>query len=165
MAAARSRAWWLSRVLTAIVGSFYLVLSLSQTKLAWYDAPAYPLLALLAAAGLTEAFRLAQATTGRPVSYAARLGGVLALAAFSYLNQVQYLRQLSKVRFENHQLVYGHHLRQQRQQLPELRDYIIGTDGSFNDAPEFYRLAAEYQHGHRVRRLAPWQHSEAGRAN
>ena len=156
-----SRGWWLGRVLAAVAGSFYLVLSLSQTKLSWYDAPAYPLLALLAAAGLTEAFRLARAATGRRVSYAARLAGVLVLAALPYLNQVQYLRQLSKIRFENDQLVYGHHLRRQWQQLPDVRSYIIGTDNSFNDVPEFYRMAAEYGHGHRVRRLAPWQRDKA----
>ncbi len=158
-----SRPWWLARVLTAVVGSFYLVLALTQTKLYWYDAPAYPLLALLAAAGLTVTFRTVRAAVapGQPGRYAPQVAGVLALAAFPYLNQIQYLRKLSDHRFENHQLVYGHHLRYQRQQLPNLNRYILGTDGSFNDTPEFYRLAAEYQFGHWVRRLGPWQIGEA----
>ena len=46
-----SRGWWLTRATAAAVGAELLVLSLSRTKLAWYDAPLYPLLALQAAAG------------------------------------------------------------------------------------------------------------------
>lgn len=156
-----SAAWWLGRVLTAVVSSFLLVISLAQTKLFWYDAPAFPLLALLVAAGLTVGFRLLRQAAGLQVSPWGLLAGVLGVAAFPYLNQVQYLRQLSKYRFDNHQLVYGHHLRQQWQQQPELQAYTLGTDGSFNDVPEFYRMAAEYQQGHAVTRRAAWQTTES----
>ncbi|MET4107311.1 glycosyltransferase family 39 protein [Hymenobacter sp. UYP22] len=154
--------WWLGRALSAIIGSFLLAISLAETKLVWYDAPAFPLLALLVAAGVVQVFRLLQPGIARPVPYAGRVAGVLALAAFPYLNQVQYLRQLSKYRFDNHQLVYGHHLRQQWQQHPELWTYTLGTDGSFNDAPLFYQMAAQYQQGHTVARRAAWQAAESG---
>ncbi|WP_185817000.1 ArnT family glycosyltransferase [Hymenobacter metallilatus] len=150
-------AWWLGRGLTAVAGSFLLIISIAETKLVWYDAPAFPLLAILAAAGTVAGGRLLRQAGGRPLAYGARVAGVLALAAFPYLNQIAFLRNLAKHRFDNHQLVYGHHLRQQWQQQPTLWAYTLGTDGSFNDAPEFYRLAAEYQQHHTVRRLAAWQ--------
>ncbi|WP_081768219.1 ArnT family glycosyltransferase [Hymenobacter swuensis] len=156
-----STAWWLGRVLTAVVGSFLLVISLAQTKLSWYDAPAFPLMAVLAASGLTVGFRLIRQAAKLQLSLWGLLAGVLGIAAFPYLNQVQYLRQLSKYRFDNHQLVYGHHLRQQWQQQPGIWQYTLGTDGSFNDAPEFYRMAAEYTQHHTVRLLAPWRVAEA----
>jgi hypothetical protein len=156
-----SAGWWLGRTLTVIAGSFLLVISLAETKLSWYDAPAFPLLAVLTAAAGTVLFRLVRGAAEPPVAYAWRVAGVLLLAAFPYLNQVQYLRQLSKYRFDNHQLVYGHHLRQQWQQQPELWTYTLGTDGSFNDAPLYYQLATQFQQGHTVARLASWQATES----
>ncbi|MCA8832433.1 ArnT family glycosyltransferase [Hymenobacter pini] len=157
-----SAGWWLGRALAPIVGSFLLVISLAETKLVWYDAPAFPLLALLAAAAGTVLFRHAQQHAGgRPVRYAGRVAAVLGLAASPYLNQVQYLRQLSKHRFDNHQLVYGHHLQQQWRQHPELWTYTLGTDGSFNDAPLYYQLAAQYQQGHTVARRPAWQAAQS----
>ncbi|WP_426489952.1 ArnT family glycosyltransferase [Hymenobacter sp. 102] len=156
-----SAGWWLGRTFTSITGSFLLVISLAETKLSWYDAPGFPLLAVLTAVAGTLLFRLIQREAKPPVPYIWRVVGVLALAAFPYLNQVQYLRQLSKYRFDNHQLVYGHHLRRQWQQHPELWAYTLGTDGSFNDAPLYYQLATHYQQGHTVARLASWQAAES----
>ncbi|RSK49601.1 ArnT family glycosyltransferase [Hymenobacter rigui] len=156
-----SAGWWLGRTLGVVSGSFLLVISLAQTKLVWYDAPVFPLLALLATSGIVAALRLLRQATNKPLTYGTQVAGVLMLAAFPYLNQVQYLRQLSKYRFDNHQLVYGHHLRQQWQQHPELWTYTLGTDGSFNDAPLYYQLAAHYQQGHTVTRLAAWQAAES----
>lgn len=154
-----SRGWWLTRATAAAVGTELLVLSLARTKLAWYDAPLYPLLALQAAAG---AWWAGQAVVRehrwrcRPVVLT---GAILLAVAGPYGACLAQLRDWHQRRFELAQLLYGGHLRAQMAQHPELRTYALATDGTFNDSPEFYRKAQMLQYGHRIARTNP---SEAG---
>ncbi|AYA38094.1 phospholipid carrier-dependent glycosyltransferase [Hymenobacter oligotrophus] len=152
-----SPGWWLSRFTAAVAVSFLLSISLVQTRLEWYDAQVYPLLALQAAAGLVWTGRALAAHFGRQPKELLRLGGVLAVAAFPYLAQWQHIRMLHKHRLDWSQLLYGRHIQAQAAKLPELRQYTLVTEAIFNDSPEFYRTAAEMQYGHQVERLASWQ--------
>lgn len=154
-----SRGWWLTRATAAAAGGELLIISLARTKLAWYDAPLYPLLALQAAAGLWW--------TGQAVAHqhryrlrpAALIGAVLLVVAAPYAARLAQLRDWYQRRFELAQLLYGQHLRAQATERPDLRAYTLATDGSFNDSPEYYRQVQATRHGHRIARTVP---SEAG---
>ncbi|GAA4379140.1 hypothetical protein GCM10023186_16380 [Hymenobacter koreensis] len=152
-----SRMWWLSRYTAVVVGCYLLVISLVQTKLGWYDAQAYPLLALQAAGGLTWAGQLISRQLQRRPEFGLQVGAVLLIAAFPYLAQWQHIRGLHQRRFDNAQLLYGRHLQEQLRQRPELQSYTLVTDGDYNDSPLFYATAASLTHGHKVRVFAPWQ--------
>jgi hypothetical protein len=116
----------------------------------------YPLLALLAAAGLVVTARTMGAHYHRPLPPAARLAAVLLVAALPYGILVQQTRRLTNTAWHHSSLLYGHHLRAQARQLPHLREYLLGDDGEFNDSPEFYMAALTRQYGHRITRVAPW---------
>lgn len=153
----QSREGTLSRFTATVAGTFLLIISLVQTKLSWYDAPVYPLLALQAAAGLVWAGRIVLTHLQRRPAFGTQLAAVLAFAAFPYLAQWQFIRHLDDTRFKYSQLLYGRQLREQVRLYPELKEYAIATNGTFNDSPNFYRTAAELTYGHRIRRVAPWQ--------
>jgi 4-amino-4-deoxy-L-arabinose transferase-like glycosyltransferase len=153
----KSRGWWLSRVLSTVAGMFLLVISLVKTQLDWYDAPVYPLLALLAAGGLVWVGRIVAAHYHRRPAAAARLAAVLLVAAQPYGVQVMLTRRSTDVARRNSSLLYGRHLRAQAKRLPHLREYILGDNGIFNDSPEFYMAAITTQYGHRITRVGPWQ--------
>ncbi|RTQ47593.1 phospholipid carrier-dependent glycosyltransferase [Hymenobacter gummosus] len=147
-----SRGWWLSRLTGAVALGFLLVISTVQTRMTWYDAPVFPILALQAAAGLTWTGQILARHFQRRVSYRAALAGALAVLALPYLAQWQYVRQLQQSRLLDPQLLYGRHLRAQARQLPAVREYLVATLPVLNDSPEFYCMAAEFNHGHRTTR-------------
>ena len=153
----RSRGWWFGRVLSTVTALFFVVISLVKTQLDWYDAPAYPLLALLAAAGLVWTGRAVAAYYQRRPSATARLAAVLLVAALPYWVQLLLTRRSSDLTFRNSSLLYGRHLRAQAQRLPHLREYLLGDNGLFNDSPSFYMAAIRAQHGHRIIRVPPWE--------
>lgn len=139
----------LVRGAACVAGSHLLLLSLTRTKLSWYDAPLYPLLALLAAAGLSWAGRALAAQYQWQPRPALLLLLPLLVAAGPYADRLAHLRDLQQRRLENPALLYGQHLAAQVAQRPELRTYLLSTDNSYNDSPEFYRVAAEMRYGHR----------------
>ncbi|SMB80586.1 hypothetical protein SAMN00120144_4012 [Hymenobacter roseosalivarius DSM 11622] len=148
-------------MLSTVAGLFLLVISLVKTKLAWYDAPVYPLLALLAAGGLVGGGRLVAAflTTHyhRLPTPTARLAAVLLVAAPPYVTQLMRTRHSTDVALHHPSLLYGRHLRAQAQQLPHLRTYVLGDNGVFNDSPAFYMAALRRQYGHHITRVPPWE--------
>ncbi|MBC6606034.1 glycosyltransferase family 39 protein [Hymenobacter sp. BT188] len=152
-----SRGWWLSRVLGTVAVVFLLVISTVKTQLLWYDAPVYPLLALLAAGGLVWTGRAVAAHYRRSPSPTARLAAVLLVASLPYGVQLLLIRHSTDMALRNSSLLYGRHLRAQAKQLPHLHEYILGDDGIFNDSPEFYMAAITAQYGHRITRVGAWQ--------
>ncbi|GAB2962830.1 hypothetical protein GCM10027048_34420 [Hymenobacter coalescens] len=147
------------RGVACVAGSQLLVLSLTRSKLPWYDAPVYPLLALLAAAGVVWAARAVAAHYAwRPRPAVLVLLPLLCVAG-PYADRLTRLRELHQRRWEQAPLLYGRHLRQQHEQLPTLTRYAVVDNGEFNDSPEFYRAAAAYAHGHEVAHFGP---AEAG---
>ncbi|RTQ45826.1 phospholipid carrier-dependent glycosyltransferase [Hymenobacter gummosus] len=149
-----SPAQLLVRGAATVAGTQLLILSLTRTKLAWYDAPLYPLLALLAAAGVVWAGR-ALAAHYRWQPRPAWLLLPLLVAAGPYADRLAHLRELHQRRFQNATLLYGRHLTAQATQRPELQEYLVATDSLHNDSPEFYRVAAQRRYGHR----SGWVHS------
>ncbi|GGF04538.1 hypothetical protein GCM10011383_14560 [Hymenobacter cavernae] len=151
-----SRSWLLGRFTASVAGCFLLAISLVKTKLGWYDAPIFPLLALQAAAGLVWTGRILAAHLKQRPQFNQRLVGVLSIAVLPYYAQRQFIRDLDKHRLDNPQLLYGRHLRAQHQQLPTLTNYVLVTDGAFNDSPVFYRTAAEFNYNHQTTSIASW---------
>ncbi|RAK68122.1 ArnT family glycosyltransferase [Hymenobacter edaphi] len=144
-----SPAQGLVRGAAAVAGGHLLVLSLTRTKLAWYDAPLYPLLALLAAAGIGWAARALAAHYRWQPHPAVLLALPLLVVAGPYADRMAHLRELQQRRLENPTLLYGRHLTAQASQQPALREYLVATDSLYNDSPEFYRVAAQLRYGHR----------------
>jgi 4-amino-4-deoxy-L-arabinose transferase-like glycosyltransferase len=144
-----SAAQLLVRGAGCVTGCHLLILSLTRSKLAWYDAPLYPLLALLAAAGLVWAARALAAQYRWQPRPARLLLLPLLVVAGPYADRLAHLRELQQRRLENPTLLYGRHLAAQVAQRPELREYLVATDSLYNDSPEFYRVAAEMRYGHR----------------
>ncbi|KAA9333216.1 phospholipid carrier-dependent glycosyltransferase [Hymenobacter busanensis] len=151
-----SREWVLSRATAAIAGSFLLLISLVQTRLLWYDAPVYPLLAIQAAAGLVWLGRTIAAHWNRPTTPTTRTLAVLAVALFPYLSQWRYIDSLANSPVKDMNLLYGYLIHDLPRQLPNLHKYVVMTDGVFNDSPVFYAAAAQHQFGHQSRVRTPW---------
>ncbi|SHL41899.1 ArnT family glycosyltransferase [Hymenobacter psychrotolerans] len=160
-----SQGWWLVRFVLCVVGMFMLVLALTQTKLHWYSAPMFPLLALLAASGLLQMGRAVAAQQQWHLSPLARLGGLLVLVCLPYWAQCRAIARIYDDRYRVPSLRLGAHLRHQLELEPGIREYYHGDDGQFNDSPIFYRTIMEMQHGHRIERVPPWKVNEtsAGR--
>ena len=147
----------LARFVVCVAGTLMLLLAFTQTRLPWYDAPMYPLLALLAAAGLLQMARAVAAQQHWRPGPAARLGALVLVAALPYWAQCRALARLYDGRYAVASLRLGNHLRHQAQAEPGWRDYYYGEDGQFNDSPKFYLAAVELQAGHRIGRVPPWE--------
>ncbi|QNH62583.1 ArnT family glycosyltransferase [Hymenobacter sediminicola] len=155
-----SPGWWLVRFVLCVVGLFMLTLALTQTKLHWYNAPMFPLLALLAASGLLQMGRAVASQQHWRPSPAARLGGIFLIVCLPYWAQCRTLVRIYDDRYKVPSLQLGFHLRHQLELEPTLRDYYHGDDGQFNDSPAFYRTAMAMQHSHRIVRVPPWKVNE-----
>ncbi|GAA3981324.1 ArnT family glycosyltransferase [Hymenobacter antarcticus] len=154
---------YLARLVVCVAGTFMLVLALTQTKLPWYDAPMYPLLALLAASGLLQMARAVAAQQHWRPGPAGRLAALALIAALPYWAQCRALARVYDARYNVPALRLGTHLRHQAQAVPTLRAYLLAGDTTFNDSPVFYRMAAEMRFGHRIRRVPPAAiHDSAG---
>ncbi|GAA4040676.1 hypothetical protein GCM10022409_28300 [Hymenobacter glaciei] len=143
------------RFLTAALwssGIFMLVISAASTKLAWYDAPLYPLLALVIGGGLTV---LARRVAARHVAAAAtwRSLFLVALAVVPSLIAVQ--RRLGKEhsrRYEEAALTYGRFLHDANataggnSHFIALHHSISPSTQTYNAPLEFYALAFEHDH-------------------
>ena len=155
----------LVRFALCVVATFLLVLAFTQTKLLWYDAPMYPLLALLAAAGLVQAGRAVAVQQGWRPGPAARLGALALVVAFPYWAQCRALAGFYDKRDADPSLLYGKHLRQQASTSASWDEYYLGVNGAFNDSPLFYQSAVQMRYGLRSVAVPPWKigETEAGR--
>lgn len=137
--------------LTAWTGGLFLVIiSLARTKLPWYNAPIYPLLALVVGGGLTVLARWV--AHGRPVAARYRLSVLLvALAVVPAVAALQWrLVRVYARRYNQPEQTYGRFLRDSaatpgtrftllhRGAAPNTRDY--------NAPLEFYALAHRQQY-------------------
>lgn len=151
---------WLARFVVSVAGTFMLILALTQNRLPWYDAPMYPLLALLAAAGLVQMARAVAAQQHWRPGPAARLGALALVVALPYWAQCRAVARLYDTRYHDPALRLGNHLRRQARLEPKIRDYYFGGNGLFNDSPRFYQTAMEMQAGHHITRVPPWKINE-----
>lgn len=131
-------------------GVFLAVISAASTKLAWYDAPIYPLLALVLGGGLAAlARRMAHGRTLAPRKWRSVL--LLALAVVPSAIALQ--RRLGKEharRYDEAELTYGRFLRDSAAtpgtRLTLLhRSFVLATR-TYNAPLEFYALAYRRQH-------------------
>jgi 4-amino-4-deoxy-L-arabinose transferase-like glycosyltransferase len=123
---------------------FYLVISLAGTKLFWYDAPAFPLLALMAALGIDELRR--QLVLDRSHARWLSLLLLFALLAFPYYRTV---KRLHDQRNTDPQAAYGLFMRS----IPEQREYLL-TQMGYNATVLFYEKMYNRK-GYRIRRQHP----------
>ena len=128
------------------------VISVSLMKEAWYDAPVYPLLALVIGAGLTGLAR--RVAAGHPAG-AARWRSLLlvALAVVPSLIAVQRrLGQTQRRRYEEAALTYGRFLHDARAtaggstRFTALHHSTVPATRTYNAPLEFYALAFEHDH-------------------
>ena len=133
-------------------GIFMVVISTASTKLAWYDAPIYPLLALVLGGGLPVlARRVAAGHAGMAGKWRSLL--LVALAVVPSLIAVQ--RRLGKEhgrRYEEASLTYGRFLHDARATPGRPRHFValhrntVPSTRSYNAPLEFYALAFEHDH-------------------
>jgi 4-amino-4-deoxy-L-arabinose transferase-like glycosyltransferase len=143
------------RLLTLVAwagGGCLLVISAASTKLAWYDAPLYPLLALVLGGGLALLARL----VARPATLAAPARpwrGALLLAVAVLPSLVALQRRLGRLHAERYaeaEAGYGRFLRDPAA-TPTARLTVVHRSFypntiSYNAPLEFYALA--YRHAH-----------------
>lgn len=113
-ATGRTRHFTLFALLTLTF--FYLVISTAQTKLMWYDAPAFPLMALIAAIGLEE---IRQVLHGKGfLTPSLSLFLLIPLLGLPYFFTVKRIYQQQNL-FP--QTAYGEFMRE----IPEYRHYLL----------------------------------------
>ncbi|MBD2714092.1 glycosyltransferase family 39 protein [Microvirga sp. STR05] len=158
-----SRSWWLTRLTVCVAVCFLLVLAITRTKLPWYDAPVYPILALLTASGLLQMARAVAAQQHWRPGTLARAGVLALVVALPYWAQCRALVRTYDDRHQVPSLLFGKHIRQQVRLEPALKEYLLGTDGQFNDSPIFYQQAAALAYGHTSQITPPWRIAEYAR--
>jgi len=156
----QSNSWLLVSYSLCVSICFLLIISLVQTRLPWYAAPVYPLLALQTAAGLVWVGRALEAQFSHTFRPWSRLLAVLCVAAPPYWLQLRHLEHLYDTRNQDPNFLYGQHLNAQFRDWPGIQEYIIGVDGKFNDVVEFYRQAAKWRYQHQTVLITPWDASK-----
>ncbi|SHJ35436.1 4-amino-4-deoxy-L-arabinose transferase [Hymenobacter daecheongensis DSM 21074] len=153
-------------------GVFLLIISSSTTKLAWYSAPLFPLLALVLGAGLAVWLRqcwlmmLRRVAAGRPLVWGLKPGLAVALlvgAAFipSFVALHLRLGKEYRRRYDVAAFNYGPYLRWQARQPGAPTSYVVAhasTDppiSSYNAPLEFYALTARQSRHDTVQVLYP----------
>lgn len=130
-------------------GVFMVVISAASTKLAWYDAPLYPLLALVLGGGLAA---LARRVAG-PAAAPQRWRGALLLALAVVPSVVALHRRLAKVhahRYDEAALAYGRYLHEPAarpvRRFTALHRSTSPATQTYNAPLDFYALAYRHQH-------------------
>jgi 4-amino-4-deoxy-L-arabinose transferase-like glycosyltransferase len=122
-----------------------LVISLVKTKLAWYDAPIYPLLALLAGLGVQQVAEAMHRyyAPARPNWNWVLLGAGLLLVGPPYQALRQQLDAQHDQRFADAHLQFGRYLAFQAQQRPDFTEYTVLETAGYNASLEWYRQAQQ----------------------
>jgi len=141
------------RLLTLVAwsgGLCLLVISISSTKLAWYDAPLYPLLALVLGGGLALLARQVARPAGQPTR---RWRGALLLALAVLPSLVALQRRLGKMHAERYAEAedgYGRFLRNPAAtpaaRLTAVHRSFRPNTISYNAPLEFYALTYRHEH-------------------
>ncbi|GAB2962823.1 hypothetical protein GCM10027048_34410 [Hymenobacter coalescens] len=138
----RTVRWRLALLSLVVPLSHLAIISAASTKLEWYDAPIYPLLALSVAVLAAELRR-----RFLPAAPAwALTAGMLVLAAAPLYGRLRFIGTLPTLGRDEAPLFIGDHLRVQQQRLPALRDFALAHPG-YHGTLDFYRLATERRHG------------------
>jgi 4-amino-4-deoxy-L-arabinose transferase-like glycosyltransferase len=118
---------------------YLLIISASQTKTFWYQAPLFPILAMLAGVGLDAIYRLVLQhwpKTGFPTSVLWAYIGILFI--FPYLGIIEHISHPGEVsKFDR----YAYSMKILEKDHPELREYSILTKRWYIMHAKFYQLA------------------------
>ena len=134
-------------------GALLVVISGSSTKLPWYDAPLYPLLALVLGSGLAVLARRVAATGTAPA--ARKWRGALLVVLAVVPSAIALQRRLAKEnarRYAEAGLTYGRFLRNPAATPATATRYTALHQGPtaatrrYNAALEFYALAFRHEH-------------------
>lgn len=115
---------------------FLLVISNSETKLAWYDLPVYPSLALLAAVTPALAFRfiIRRLHISRTIlRFGTALFLVVAFCGYPYKRAINTVYMREDRGHQWQQMQYGNFIKN----FPEHRDYLVAQSG-YNAHTTFY---------------------------
>lgn len=133
-------------------GLFFAVISTAATKNSWYDAPIYPLLALILGGGLTYLARRVATRTGVA---AGKWRGTLLLAIAVVPSMIAVHRRLVKVDahgYEYAELSYGRFLRDPKAtpapstHFTAVHQSFVPATRTYNAPLEFYALAFNITH-------------------
>ena len=124
--------------ITAI--SFLLVISFSSTKLMWYDAPLFPILAIITALGIERTGHLLNQKYH--INQWALIGLLIALPYYNIVRKVYYDRN---VKSKHH--LYGLFMRE----LADYKEYSIIKTG--NNAPILFYQQAYKRKGYKIKKV------------
>lgn len=137
------------------VSTYLLLISLSKTKLYWYDAPLYPMAALVVGLGLAMLLQ-AVVPPGR-YQLAVQVALVACVFAAPLLAQRAKLRRLYAERYNQPELRFGGHLRDQHRVYPGINSYVLLAPTGYNASAEFYAQAARLRYGDQAELRSAWQ--------
>ena len=131
-------------------GGFMAVISAASTKLAWYDAPIYPLLALMLGGGLAVmARRVAHGRMAAPKKWRGALLLVLAVVPSAVALQRRLAKEHGR-RYDEAELTYGRFLRDPAatpgRRFTLLHRSFVPATRTYNAPLEFYARAHQQQH-------------------
>jgi len=133
-----------------VVGWHLLVVTLVKTKLAWYDASSYPLLALLAGVGGQKVYEVVQRHyfSAKPgLGWGALVVGLL-LVWPPYQALSEQLAARHDQRFADAHLQFGRYLAFQAERRSDLTQYTVLETEGYNASLEWYRQAWQATKGH-----------------
>ncbi|MEZ4991213.1 MAG: glycosyltransferase family 39 protein [Saprospiraceae bacterium] len=135
-----SRTRYISLLAVVTAALFFLVISLSATKLSWYAMPVFPLLALIVGIGLERLYTglntFLKIVPGGISAYFSLLLFGLAFFTFPYLETVTRLYRAGVDPTEQHSELYRDFI---RQLPPEEKNFTILYD-QYNATAVFYRI-------------------------
>lgn len=134
-------------------GTLLIIISAAGTKLSWYDAPLYPLLALILGGGLAVLARRAAAVRTSP-AMRKRCGALLVILAVvpSVIASQRQLAKQNARRYNEAELAYGRFLRDPAATPVAATRYLALHQGptaatrDYNASLEFYALAFRHEH-------------------
>jgi hypothetical protein len=136
--------------LIIVTGWYLLVLSLIQTKIIWYDAPIYPLLATFTGFVLIQIYSIIEAHFW-PKATSALIPMACLFGFFwgPYKATMARLASEGQIRRMEAETQFGRYLRAQATHNPTITTYTL-SDPSYNGSMEWYQVVARNTRGHLV---------------
>lgn len=132
--------------LSICVVLFFTIISTAESKLAWYDAPIYPLLAILIAMFLYRCIHIVISKIAKPNSKLVWVEtiAIVILVAFPYYQKVQAITHTKELAHEEAFYSIEYFLRDAENVLSKDKAYFVAYDG-YDVQVEFYTTALRQQ--------------------
>lgn len=128
--------------------SHLVVVSISQTKLPWYDASVYPWLSIIAAFGLWAVWDMLSTKLGQAIAIKVAAASIMVLAVFGY-SYAQIVKENMTHRIYSPQQHIGLLLQEVRDQHPEIMTLKVVDAGSRGNLVASFYISSMNDHGDR----------------